>query len=72
MNVKNIFKAIEVVVNIVDKKERKVETNMSLYFKMMEVQRKDTKYKPEASTEPSYLACHYFMVIQKMYPRVMT
>jgi hypothetical protein len=49
-------------------KERKLETNMSLYLKMMKVRTKDMGYKPEASTQPSYEACHYLMVIQKMYP----
>jgi hypothetical protein len=63
-----LFKAVEAVVNIVDKKERKIERNKSLYFRIMEVQRKDRGYKREASTDPSYWACQYFRVIQKMYP----
>jgi hypothetical protein len=62
------LKALEMLVNTVNKKERKLETNMSLYFKTMEVRTKDRGYKLEASTQPSYSSCHYFTVIQKMYP----
>jgi hypothetical protein len=40
------LKALEAVVNTVDKKERKLETNMNLYFKMMKVRTKDMGYKP--------------------------
>jgi hypothetical protein len=47
------LKALEAVVNTVDKKERKLETNRSLYLKTMGVRRKDTGYKPEACTQPS-------------------
>jgi hypothetical protein len=32
-----LFKAVKMVMNMVEKKERKVETNMSLYFWNMEV-----------------------------------
>ncbi len=46
--------------NTIDKKERKRETNMNLYLKMTEVRTEDIGYKPEASTEPSHLARHYF------------
>jgi hypothetical protein len=53
------------VINTADKKERKVETNMSLYLKRTKMRTKDTRYKPEGSTWPSYEACEYFRVIQK-------
>jgi hypothetical protein len=62
------LKELEAVINIVDKKERKLETNMSLYLKTMKVWTKDMGYKPEASTRPSHEAHHYFMVTQKRYP----
>ncbi len=62
------LKALEAVVNTVDKKERKLETNRSLYLKTMGVRRKDTRYKPEACTQPSQGAGDYFTDIQKRYP----
>jgi hypothetical protein len=62
------LKEREAVINIVDKKERKLETNMSLYLKTMKVRTKDMGYKPEASTRPSNEAHHYFTVTQKGYP----
>lgn len=37
----------------------------------MEVGTKDMGYKPQPThppTHPSYSACHYFIVIKKMYP----
>jgi hypothetical protein len=40
---------------------------MSLYFRIMEAWTKDVGYKLQP-THPSYLACHYFIVIEKMYP----
>jgi hypothetical protein len=55
-----LFKTLEVVVNTLDMKERKLETNMSLYFKIMEVWIWDIN-----PNRPSNLACHYFIVIQK-------
>lgn len=67
---KYYLKALEVLVHNLEKKERKLETNMSLYFRIMEVGTKDMGYKPQPSTHLSYLACHYFIAIEKLYPIV--
>jgi hypothetical protein len=58
-------KQVKMLINTSDKKERNLQTNMILHFRNMEMWTKDTGYKSEPCTHPSYLLAHNFITMQR-------